>query len=339
MSKPRIEYIDIAKGICIILVVYAHIDEQILDHRIGVFFDSFRMPLYFFLSGLFFKCYSGWAEFAVKKFNRLVVPLFFFFLFAFLVDLAVAGIQFQTGDSRALAEFDWRIWQPLRSGGGGPHNPPLWFLTCLFEINLLYYLLHRRLSGRWMHAAVVLISVIGWELASHRLLLPYKMTSTLAALPFFHTGAVFRRAGWLEENRRRDIGGYLSILPLSALVWFIARPIYTSQAYFPGPYWVLYTAGIGGSLAILFLSKGIKRLPGVRQLGRYSLIVFGTHWPLLKAAGDWIYPLMGESAAGHLLVLGIVLACEAVLIPVGIRWFPRFTAQQELIPSSRFRKA
>ena len=74
-KKQRIEYIDIAKGICIILVVYAHIDTTILDYKIGIFFDSFRMPLYFFLSGLFFKQYSGIFEFTIKKINNLIVPL------------------------------------------------------------------------------------------------------------------------------------------------------------------------------------------------------------------------------------------------------------------------
>ena len=54
-DKKRIEYIDLAKGVCILLVVFAHIHPDLTRYSWGVFFDSFRMPLYFFLSGHFFQ--------------------------------------------------------------------------------------------------------------------------------------------------------------------------------------------------------------------------------------------------------------------------------------------
>lgn len=53
--QKRIEYIDLAKGVCILLVVFAHIHPDLTRYSWGVFFDSFRMPLYFFLSGIFSK--------------------------------------------------------------------------------------------------------------------------------------------------------------------------------------------------------------------------------------------------------------------------------------------
>ena len=77
-QSARIEYIDMAKGFCILLVVFAHIHPDLTRYAWGVFFDSFRMPLYFFLSGIFFKRYSGIGEFCLKKINNLIVPLLFF---------------------------------------------------------------------------------------------------------------------------------------------------------------------------------------------------------------------------------------------------------------------
>lgn len=85
-DKKRIEYIDLAKGVCILLVVFAHIHPDLTRYSWGVFFDSFRMPLYFFLSGIFFKRYSGIQEFAIKKVNNLIIPLLFFYAFAYLYD-------------------------------------------------------------------------------------------------------------------------------------------------------------------------------------------------------------------------------------------------------------
>ena len=78
--KPRIEWIDTAKGICILLVVYSHVymgDHPALLH----FQDYFRMPLYFLLSGLFFKTYNNFHNFFIKKTNKLLIPFVFAYIF------------------------------------------------------------------------------------------------------------------------------------------------------------------------------------------------------------------------------------------------------------------
>ena len=61
--QKRMEFLDLAKGICIILVVAFHMTKFYhLDMPAANFFKSFRLPLYFFLSGLFFKTYSGFFD-------------------------------------------------------------------------------------------------------------------------------------------------------------------------------------------------------------------------------------------------------------------------------------
>ena len=62
----RIEFIDLAKGICILLVVQIHVYG---DTSVDVFkmMSLFRMPLYFVLSGLFFKTYDGFFSLFKKK--------------------------------------------------------------------------------------------------------------------------------------------------------------------------------------------------------------------------------------------------------------------------------
>ncbi len=54
-KKTRIEFIDLAKGVCILLVVIVHVIPE-LDTPLE-FLACLRMPLYFCLSGLFFKDY------------------------------------------------------------------------------------------------------------------------------------------------------------------------------------------------------------------------------------------------------------------------------------------
>ena len=57
-TDNRIEWIDLAKGICMILVVFGHFPELIIWLESGHEYDPTllcRMPLYFMLSGLFFR--------------------------------------------------------------------------------------------------------------------------------------------------------------------------------------------------------------------------------------------------------------------------------------------
>ena len=79
--KKRVEWIDLAKGVCIILVVITHI---FLVSGVSFSLDSkmtsIRMPLYFILSGLFFKQYEGFKGFLTRKTNKLLIPFLFFFL-------------------------------------------------------------------------------------------------------------------------------------------------------------------------------------------------------------------------------------------------------------------
>ncbi len=64
MSEKRIEWIDVLKGIGIILVILGH--THVL-FRTYIF--SFHMPLFFFISGYLFTIdrYKNFAEFACKK--------------------------------------------------------------------------------------------------------------------------------------------------------------------------------------------------------------------------------------------------------------------------------
>ena len=80
-TKQRIEYIDLAKGFCIVLVVLVHI-AAFYTYQLpgGDFFKAFRMPLYFFLSGCFFKAYRGFSDFAKRKVNKLLIPYLFWYV-------------------------------------------------------------------------------------------------------------------------------------------------------------------------------------------------------------------------------------------------------------------
>lgn len=77
-NSGRIEYIDLMKGICITLVVIVHCNVSFPYEILNNLLQNLRMPLYFFLSGLFFKEYGCFSHFLIKKVNKLVIPYLFF---------------------------------------------------------------------------------------------------------------------------------------------------------------------------------------------------------------------------------------------------------------------
>ncbi len=88
-KNKRIDFVDLTKGVCIILVVMAHIGGAFekLDYHSMI--ASFRMPLYFFISGIFFKSYEGLFGFFIRKINKLIIPFLFFYLSAFFLKYIV----------------------------------------------------------------------------------------------------------------------------------------------------------------------------------------------------------------------------------------------------------
>lgn len=58
-QSRRIDFVDLTKGVCIILVVIAHVGGAFEQLDTNSMLSCFRMPLYFFISGVFFKSYEG----------------------------------------------------------------------------------------------------------------------------------------------------------------------------------------------------------------------------------------------------------------------------------------
>lgn len=80
-TKKRIEFIDLAKGVCILLVIMMHTDVNVDFPGLR----GMRMPLYFILSGLFFKDYGGFLNLLVKKANKILIPFLFFYLASYSI--------------------------------------------------------------------------------------------------------------------------------------------------------------------------------------------------------------------------------------------------------------
>lgn len=99
VNSMRQEYIDIAKGLGILCVVYGHtfgFDE------FGNFVYLFHMPLFFILSGAFLGMRKGVVGEVYNKTKRLLIPYVIFTVVAFPIQIYkdIEGIEMLSGGAR-----------------------------------------------------------------------------------------------------------------------------------------------------------------------------------------------------------------------------------------------
>jgi len=142
----RDAWVDYAKAIGIVLVVYGHVSRGVfnagipLDVPLYQLVDSivysFHMPLFFFLSGLFFfhsLHRRGPAALAANKIDTILYPYVLWSLIQGLTEVWLAGY---TNGNVSLTEV-LSLWNP---------RAQFWFLYALFLVMLTAILVYRRES-------------------------------------------------------------------------------------------------------------------------------------------------------------------------------------------------
>lgn len=304
VSKPRITWIDTAKGICILLVVLDHTSQLTqIEYPFQNDFTTFRMPLYFILSGLFFKQYEGLTGFIKRKLNKLIIPYTFFF--TFLGVLLPVCLYHQFGfrtwfySFYGFEAFKWIFSEKILC------NPSIWFLVCLFEVNILFYfinMLASTLSNNKSRVVVVaLLSIFGGIIGVLFYVLhidiPYFIDSSLSALPFFCFGWVLRNKTnflYMENNKTNTILTVLFIIGSLAIIHFFnyGQASIHENSY-GGRLGIIqfYPYGILGTICVLSLARLLGHIPFVSYLGRYSIIVLCTHAYFIQFSASLIYHL------------------------------------------------
>lgn len=119
------------KGLSITWVVWFHtVHPSFVDF-------SFRMPLFFLASAIFFKAYPL-REFAEKKIYQILIPFVFFYLvyYVFMImSSALSSGTFEAFNYSCILD----VFKSYNYNGGPSVNPPLWFIMALLNLQLLMY--------------------------------------------------------------------------------------------------------------------------------------------------------------------------------------------------------
>jgi fucose 4-O-acetylase-like acetyltransferase len=334
VKKQRLEWVDYAKGIAAVLVVFLHVVAGVL--RAGIWESdlatflvsswneySLNMPVFFMLAGLF-------AAMSIRKNPQMFIPdkirtIAYPYVLWSLIAVVVGHL------ARPYTNFGVN----LSSMPQILYNPVLvyWFMYAIFLTMLVYALFDRlKIDMRWFIALTALLYILvhvvdtdGWFMWERRL---------MRFAIFFAIGAAY-------SQQIRDLIAKASVRQLSLagsaafVVWLTFIGVGPSAL----PSLLQGIVSVLGVVALLSLCELLARnnaLVVIRELGKRSLQIYVVH--VIAAAGFRVVlqrflgidlvplHLIGGVAAGVGAALFIDWFCNRIGFPYAFK-FPKTTAR------------
>jgi fucose 4-O-acetylase-like acetyltransferase len=336
----RIDYIDIAKGIGILLVVMGHNDFSLISPFLFKLIYSFHMPMFFFMSGIFFKPELPFSILFRRRFDSVLRPYIFTILLIFFATISFTKVDFSNSASRLI--------KALYGNGHYLDWVQLWFLPHLFVVSLFaffFFQLVRRSTIPWLKwiilAVIQVVGVLGisafWPFNVNL----FGKSLEIYGLPFsldlvLISGFFFILGFELFQNFPIAIFKKLQTciifgLVLATLVWFFPPTIDLNIRQFDSLFLNTLEAltGIAFALALALQFERIPKLASAfKYIGRASLIILLFQVPIQAFWSDKVLAITGNFPLAYWIgfVAGVLgpLVINGLFIqpnPVVGRWF------------------
>ena len=277
-KNSRIPWIDIAKGYGTILVIYAHLGVGPL----WTWIYSFHMPLFFFLSGYVFSTKYDAKNFIKKKCKSILVPYVCLGIPMVLFELLKYVDTGTYSQDVAMQLFEnllrqERFWT-------------LWFIACLFCLNLLFYALVRIRKREWIVAIVsFLLPMLGlWYYQNGGEPLPWNADACMMAIPFFYAGYCYKQHGQrvdeLLQNKFISFMTFLICAVINVVCWKLSLDetgigLEMFDSCYGNPIFT-YIAAFAGIFVIVLAAKWVNIAP-IRYLGENSMLYYAWHQTIM----------------------------------------------------------
>lgn len=300
-DKLRTQWVDVARGLGITLVVWGHVLRgnvnlktarwaAVQDHLIY----SFHMPLFFLLAGLFLwtSLGQGRAAFLRRRWSALIWPYLLWSLVCGFIELGFS--KFVNSPISAWDVIAIPI-VPIEQ---------FWFLYALLICQFVCLAGYPSIVRVWMLCTAGLLA---WKLLGGG----WIGFRAFLYLPFALFGVTSAR--WFASFSREGIAKHLTLMVGAAVALVVSLDL--SQVI-PDPYLGFVLSGLAGSLASIGLAMLLTKLPAppaslFASLGRASLAIFVLH--TLFSAGSRIMLKKIGVATDDLLSLAFCLVVGLLL--------------------------
>ena len=259
----RLSWLDVLKGIGIILVVIGHIYS---NQTIFNWLYSFHMPLFFLAAGWVYKEKTVLADIK-RRIQTIVIP---YFSFGFLV-----LIYWQLMERR-FRDSDMSFMDSLFGLFSGCYdnlefNIHLWFLPCFFVTVILFNILVNLGGRRMAYLVSALMSLAFIVVPMHGLI--WGIDRVFKYIGFYAVG-VFIAGKSVKAVKKKVEAGIVAIV-LLALSFSLSCYHLTM-----GIMW--FVTALIGVAAVILISQLINENRILQYFGRISLIILCIHGPVYR---------------------------------------------------------
>ena len=325
---------DIAKGIGILVIVYAH--SWFVATSMDLMYPilaSFVLPLFFFLSGVLFKPQQPFGEMAVRKADGLLKPFFFTMLLYVIVRDVLRGQPLLPDIGGVLyASVNTIPWQALW------FLPHLW-VAILFSWPVLRLIQRLPLAVNCVLMALMLL--IGtwmlplfWQLpvtiGGHTWILPglpFSLDISLISSACFILGYLLR--DWLRRHEGSLLTLGISAVLFAAVFVFRGDTMDLAQRRYDHALWTSLLAVIGVYLCwalarVLMVSSVLTR--AMTYIGQSTLILLIFHGEIQHKTFDLmqrlgLHPFAAASVGLVVAVVAPLLIGEVIKRVAFLRFF------------------
>lgn len=330
MEKERLHYIDVAKGLLILMVVYGHIygvskgadiDEASVEwirQSINLFV-SFYMPCFFVITGFCSNFKKPFLTVFVQSFKTIVLPGIFF-----TAILTVRHLNYES------------IFSLVKSIV--LHGGAYWFLSSLFFARILYWFVFNKIVKKNNQNGVcIVVFLVGFIISRiYEGPQPWYFIHTLLLMPFLHIGQLLKK---YELKLVKYIAILFGIVLFSTITLSHIGVLEIEYYYHvPGVSFKLLNMNftmlipfvllsISGCMLCLGISKIINSNRVLEYLEKNSLVIYCTHTFIMGCILSRICVWGAQIPISLLLVLAYVLTviiCCIVAYILNLRYFRIF---------------
>lgn len=279
VQTERIHWIDIARGIGIIFIIYAHV---LGSHDFRYLFYAFHIPLFLFLSGAVFKPYESFITFIKKSFKGLLIPYFIIAFISYIV-WTTRITNYQLFGSNEIKQF-LSIFYGNSNNGLISFNNVLWFLPTLFATRIIFFPLHKFLKTKFLILALFIISILGYlySILFPFIKLPFGTETAISVVVFYGAGFI-----WISNKKakafifKNKMLIFLFFLIIGSLLSTFDFNMYGHQIDMRllhlNNYFLFYIDAFAGVFAWIAFSMFLQKNNFLEYLGKNSLILFAWH--------------------------------------------------------------
>lgn len=267
MERKRLLFIDIAKGIGIVLVVCSHTQA----HDLMVWSVGFFVPIFYFCSGYMTTSSSlncSIAQNIKKRARKLLIPyiLFNILLLLYYRRWSITGLygilysRYSIFPLESENNYNLFLWG----------NYPMWFITSLLVSYLLYYIL---LLNKNKSLIIFIYLCLTYILSQLPILLPWSIDTAFLSSLIMYAGLYANTHNIISWGKYETL---ICIL-IYSLLFYVAGDINFSVRQYGTSFIIYYIMAISGCIFVLWSSKKIERTKIGQILaiiGKHSLTIF-----------------------------------------------------------------